>query len=72
MRIEQLIDWLAIIYELATDRRPTLGVSSPFAAFVGLLLSILSDRDLSERGHRAVRRAVQWRKSRIFRDNRPK
>ena len=71
VRLEQLFDQLAIIYELATGRRATLGASSPFEAFVGLLLSFLSADDISERGHRALRRTIQWRNSLVFRDNRP-
>jgi hypothetical protein len=62
-RLEALAAQLAVAYELASGRKAGRGTRAPFDRLFGLLLTMLFDADESDRGDRALRRAIRWHKS---------
>lgn len=63
-RLESLAVQLTAAYELATGRKAGRGTRAPFDRFFALLLTLLFDTDdESERGDRALRRAIRWHKT---------
>ena len=63
VRLEQLFRRLVIIHELVTGDRPRVGQHTSFYRFANALLSCLTrSNDISERGDRALERAIMWRK----------
>ena len=63
VRWEQLAVRLGMVYELATGRLPGRGERSPFTSFFRLLVALLTERDLDERGDRLLRRVAKRRKA---------
>jgi hypothetical protein len=63
VRWEQLAVWLGVIYEFATGRAPGRGERTPFTTFFRLLVALLTESDLDERGDRLLRRVAKRRKA---------
>ena len=69
VRVEQLFRKLVIIYELATGECPPSGQHTPFYRFANSLVGHLTNSDdVSERGDRALERALIWSKSLYLRN----